>query len=732
MMLVHPRPKPDESLSTYLLRVSEDNGYQGVAGLIRLAGLPQGPATMHKVLTETGRLPALAETIGRPVADLVNLVYTPEKGVKLPTYAEYRGRRLPLMALRRERVCVCPECLQDDNYGRQEWDWALFAACGRHGKLLLDRCPECGELIGRYRMGVSRCVCGFDFRMAETAAVDISSVSFVQTILEGGMNDGDTNIKLQSLILLASISALWDQLEPDFSQIWTAPVARLNEALNDASAVLRGGDFQGFVRKVGLLRMARWPELGPRGALLPFLTYQSELKDIWGPVDIDGVGRRLRPVSAGQPVSEEETIRLGGVATILGLSDRVVVDSVQFGALAPVRGPKVDGYGHWVFRVADVIGLMRALPKQAPTDNSPVYKMQDITMAAFTHLTKGWGQVLGMIRRGEVRVVAFDEMRGALSLSFQGLPERKAEAKSDQVSVKECAQFTGMYIDAVYRIIKAGILPTTKIGPRYVVKRVDLDAFARTYVFVKELASTLGVNPTNLAEKLMDSGVPAVSGPRVDKGLVYLFRREDVASINLQEVAQKAVYSTLTGRKSIGKVDQLSTGCYMKSTGVAEALGVSIQQLSRIERAGLLKSRMVKDHLANTRLYLNREVERYIEKFRCNPDLITLDQAAAMLGETPGYFHRKWVRAGKLQGVTDGLSQWYRRSEVNTLRMDKQSLLTISEAGNLVGGNNSTIENWRKMGRLKPVSGPKIDGSKWYLYSREDVEVLARLIRLQR
>lgn len=725
MMLIYPKPKFDESVSMYLLRVSECNGYERPGGLFRAAGLPEGPATMHKVLTEGDRLPALAKAIGRPGAELLGLIYPPEQGVKLPAYAEYRGRKVPFSALRREGSCVCPDCLREDNYGRKDWDWALVTACDRHGKLLLDRCPECGESIVRYRMGVSHCGCGFDFRKAETAAVNISPVAFVRSILEGDTTYGDPDRTLRSLMLLASISTLWDQLEPDFSRIWAAPVARLHEGLNDACEVLKGGGFENFVRKIGQLRMARWPELGPRGALLPFLTNQSELEDIWDQAAIDEVGRGLHPAAAAQPVaSDEETVRLRGVATILGMSDRVVTDSVQFGALAPVRGPRVDGYAHWVFRVSNLVGLMRALRKQVPPDGSTVYKMQDITTAAFAHLTKGWGHVLGMIRKGEVSLVAFTETAGVPSLSFQGLPERKAEAEGDHVSVKECARLTGIYTDAIYRVIKAGVLPTTKIGPRYVVKRSDLDEFARSYVFVKELASTLGVNPTNLAEKLMDSGVAAVSGPRVDKGLVYLFRREDLASVDLQAVAEKAGYSTLTGRRPIERKIQ-SPGRYLKSAEVAKALGVSIQQLSRIERAGLLKRRIVKGHLANTRLYLVRDVQQYIEHFRDNPDLVTLDQAAAMLEEEPGYFHRKWVRTGRLEAVTDGLSPWYRRGEVDTLRMEKRSLLTASEAATLVRGDKSTIENWKKMGRLMPVSGPRIDGSKWYLYSRSDVEELA-------
>jgi hypothetical protein len=77
----------------------------------------------------------------------------------------------------------------------------------------------------------------------------------------------------------------------------------------------------------------------------------------------------------------------------------------------------------------------------------------------------------------------------------------------------------------------------------------------------------------------------------------------------------------------------------------------------------------------------------------------------------------------------DGINPWYRRIEVDALRQEKPSLLTIREAGNLVGRDNSLIENWKKTGRLKPVSGPIIDGSTRYLCSREDVEKTARTIR---
>jgi hypothetical protein len=41
----------------------------------------------------------------------------------------------------------------------------------------------------------------------------------------------------------------------------------------------------------------------------------------------------------------------------------------------------------------------------------------------------------------------------------------------------------------------------------------------------------------------------------------------------------------------------------------------------------------------------------------------------------------------------NGRDPWYRRIEVDALRQRKQTLLTVSEAGNLAGVDNSPIEN---------------------------------------
>ncbi|XGA81385.1 hypothetical protein OR573_07095 [Halomonas sp. CH40] len=85
----------------------------------------------------------------------------------------YAGSHIPRALVRKKGVPVCPDCLSELNYIRQEWHWIPYQACISHGKQMLHVCPKCEEGINyTYSECLHTCRCGYDLRNAETDIAD--------------------------------------------------------------------------------------------------------------------------------------------------------------------------------------------------------------------------------------------------------------------------------------------------------------------------------------------------------------------------------------------------------------------------------------------------------------------------------------------------------------------------------------------------------------------------------
>jgi len=112
------------------------------------------------------------------------------------------------------------------------------------------------------------------------------------------------------------------------------------------------------------------------------------------------------------------------------------------------------------------------------------------------------------------------------------------------------------------------------------------------------------------------------------------------------------------------------------------------------------------------------EVERFVA------DHVFTEEAASIL-EVGILTVQKWARMGRLHPVAgadeDGCHRYlFRRAEVDRLRPEKR--LTAPQVAERLGISRSTVREWINAGKLKPVSGPDIDGAKHYLFFAEDLE----------
>lgn len=148
-LLVHPRPKLDESAGGYLVRLAHENKLTETAGILKLLGLRLKTAMGLGV---DGIYHVAAGIPRQEIAALPRLI-DPAAGSFTQTW--YRTR-------------ICPHCLSAYGYRRIAWDQHMAVSCPEHDVRLIEHCDRCGFPVV-YGMGsLYKCRCGRDLRLIPT------------------------------------------------------------------------------------------------------------------------------------------------------------------------------------------------------------------------------------------------------------------------------------------------------------------------------------------------------------------------------------------------------------------------------------------------------------------------------------------------------------------------------------------------------------------------------------
>lgn len=172
----HPKPQPDELLSSWLIRTALGHG-QRPHGFCK-AAWPTVSVWTRDIdnLVPPLLLKEMADRTGTPVTRAESTTLAALEGelfeFHFPTGKTkwilrggiyHRLRRNPWLQ-------YCPHCLAVDSepYFRRKWRLALISTCSKHSVVLKDRCPMCDDPIMPHRTKeIHRCHrCQFDLRNA--------------------------------------------------------------------------------------------------------------------------------------------------------------------------------------------------------------------------------------------------------------------------------------------------------------------------------------------------------------------------------------------------------------------------------------------------------------------------------------------------------------------------------------------------------------------------------------
>lgn len=157
---VHPQRKPDEVLSSWIVRLAHHNHLKVHALCRRIYG-NQAPVWNRDVdRLVPGWLVEALELMTRIPADEIRSYSLADLSQSVNGHHEANGNAawvLPLGVWHRKRLAhgvqFCPLCLRLDvePYVRRSWRLAYYTECEHHHVLLEDRCPRCGAAFDYFR-----------------------------------------------------------------------------------------------------------------------------------------------------------------------------------------------------------------------------------------------------------------------------------------------------------------------------------------------------------------------------------------------------------------------------------------------------------------------------------------------------------------------------------------------------------------------------------------------------
>lgn len=163
-----PAPHPDESLMGYIVRLTEENGYDTPLWIFDLAGLKIGACNggWSAFYRPDFDPSPLERVIGLTRSEFDALKYGKGSSGRSVIFSE---QEIPVDFMRFSAPKVCPPCLRQANYYRHFWDLLPITACPHHGLILIDSCQGCGRQLSWSWKKVSVCRCGFDWRASQPA-----------------------------------------------------------------------------------------------------------------------------------------------------------------------------------------------------------------------------------------------------------------------------------------------------------------------------------------------------------------------------------------------------------------------------------------------------------------------------------------------------------------------------------------------------------------------------------
>lgn len=678
-LLFTPRPQAGESPLSMLRRGALGNGHTST---LRFAfalnpSLDHSPTALGTLARNPELFRSTCQEMGLSRAEIDQISYR-RAGAAREDDLVWHELRVGVGDLQFDRAKICMACYQEQGYALAEWDHVAAVACVRHGVLLDDACPCCSDPWTHVR---DPRACGCDPAAVALAQQPCPSgpASLLRQIIDAADQKG-----LHLLSLIWSVIRWWSLLGMKLSRMVIA-------------------------ESLYAMWSGRWPELPaagpmegeipvhPRIALAPLLAstlpghvaHAARLLGAPAPEFLIPPGCRMN-------MSEIRAMKVLGIGTVP--FEKLVAD----GHLYRNREGRVP--------VRDVNALLQLV---SPS-NQPDQTGASLAILRAGQRRRSLSSLICEIKRGDLRPVECPVGRGLDGLKCSPIPNQPKAGLRGLITIADAADHLCTNTESVRGVIRAGWLiaeqGTPDSGVRWNIDPRGLDAFNEKYVFASALATRYSAPRTTLSSRLRSAGLVPVSGPGIDGGVTFLFRREDLARIELPAILT-APYKSPAGRKK--KAAVAIQPSVIAGSEVASVLGISSRRIGDVVREGWIRPQE-----PQARKWMFDQAKSEALGQRLEVAFRDLESAASVTGQTVHAFRRTWIGTGFVKARRFAGRELISVRDMGRIEAAWKEMATCSAIGTALGRTRSLCPNLQKMGQLEPVTVLGTGRKKIRLYPR--------------
>jgi hypothetical protein len=436
----------------------------------------------------------------------------------------------------------------------------------------------------------------------------------------------------------------------------------------------------------------------------------------------------------------KHALTLAQLRKLLALSSARIKELVKAGLINPLRGPTVDGLTTWKFNNTEARKLIEVF-KNKIIEPAKAQARRELTfkevLSKLDYYGVGFSKLVQAVLCKEIRPSRLNKNKGLTRFFF--LDEQitnfikcASQLQGEEAySVAAVAKLLRSSKRVVWFLIRNGFIHARRLSSLssagLIITKTELEQFNSKFLLAKNIASQLGTNPRYICELLITHGIHPILSRNIHRGPLIVFKKSDLDGIDLDALVS---ITKSEARIVLPCPFKKSEAVTLNETQAAAALGIAVDAIEQLVERGVLKPHRYKRPSredAEKYFFPVRTIEKWKGQSTIYTSVVAFLSAAKMIGSRPTNFYKKYIQTGRLKAVITGKQRgehYFLLAEVEAIiKLNKQTI-TASEAAVICKVNLSCIHKLTVIGKLKPISGPNIDGFGHNLYLRTDAERL--------